>query len=125
MLCAACIAKDEERSTHMDKFDWTAGKFWLDVLQMLATFGLWLWMRATMGQKTNAKELTALKSKVDTNEKRLVETETTIKHLPEARELARINSQLAQTTGQLEGLVSQMKAMQSKIDLLLENELRG
>ena len=105
--------------------NWDAVKVWLDVVQMAAMFGLWLWMKATMGQKTNAKEITEIKGKIDSNEKRLVEMETTIKHLPEARELARINSQLSQTTGQLEGLVSQMNAMQTKIDLLLENELRG
>lgn len=106
-------------------FNWDAGKFWLSLLQALATLGLWLWVRMTMGQKTNAQELDSLRERVAGIEEKQLKLEATVKTLPTTDKLHRLELEITELSGELKAITPKLEQVSKLANMLLENEFKG
>ncbi len=106
--------------------DYTAGKFWFDVLQWFITLGIGVYAWLTNRHRATREQIAEV-------EKRLTRTEETIKHLPDDDELGkmydRINAlhvQLSAVNASLGAIGDTMKSVQRSVsvinDYLLNNK---
>ncbi|GGA95865.1 DUF2730 family protein [Agarivorans gilvus] len=108
----------------METGNWAAWRFYLDVAQILATVALFIWIRVTSGQRANRDDLQALRQEVQTQDKRLSLLETHVSGFPK-EEVIQLSVQVAGITSTLTAMSEQMKRLEHKQNMLIENELRG
>ncbi|WP_432460813.1 DUF2730 family protein [Agarivorans sp. QJM3NY_25] len=109
----------------MNKVNWNEWMFYLNLAQAVATVVLFIWVYLTRGQKHNSEELNGIKQRLGNVEQRQVLLENNMTHLPNKDEVHQLDRRLADLSAGLSAATEQMRRLEKKTDLLLENELRG
>ena len=128
MRCAASIAKpfvNSKESTLFEDINYSGAKFWLDFLQVVFTalIGLYVWLSKPTKQNKLATE--QLKEILVAQDRRLGELELKLQFSPGQDEFHALDKKVSELAGKMDNVHGRMRSVDQKLDLLIENELRG
>ncbi|WP_152342867.1 DUF2730 family protein [Rheinheimera sp. KL1] len=108
-----------------EDMNYSGAKFWLDAGQLLFTtiIGLYVWL--SKGPKENKKDLDALKVQVDEQQTQIEKIELKLEYIPTKDEFHALDNKVTGLVGQVDSVHGRMRSIEGKLDLLIENELRG
>ncbi|WP_027671291.1 DUF2730 family protein [Rheinheimera baltica] len=109
----------------MDNWNYTELKFWFDVLQWLITIGLGLWVWISRAPRENKLAIAELEARLKKSEAEQEKLQVRLEYLPTKEELHQMGKELSSLASKLDSSAGRMKAIENKLDLLIENELRG
>lgn len=128
MPCAVSTAKpsaNTKESTLFEDINYTGAKFWLDFLQVAFTalIGLYVWLSKPTKQNKIATE--QLKDILVAQDRRLGELELKLQFIPDQDEFHALDKKVSELVGKMDNVHGRMRSVDQKLDLLIENELRG
>ena len=103
--------------------DYEAMKFWFDTAQFGLTclIGVYVWM--SNRSKANQKAIDRVSDQVKRLDDRIMLCEQNIKHLPDQKDIAQINSQLTRLHGDLQKVDGRLTGINRAVDLMYQNML--
>ncbi|WP_337840499.1 DUF2730 family protein [Rheinheimera sp.] len=109
----------------LEELNYAGLKFWLDLAQVayMVLLGLYVWLSKPTEQNKAATE--ALKERLDELEARQRELELRIQFIPDASEFHALDKKVSELGGKMDNVHGRMRSVDQKLDLLIENELRG
>ncbi|MEW5683006.1 MAG: DUF2730 family protein [Pseudomonadota bacterium] len=109
----------------MDSWNYAELKFWFDVLQWLVTIGLGFWVWISRAPRENKQAIAELEARLNKSEAEQEKLQVRLEYLPTKEELHQMGKELSGLASKLDSSAGRMKAIENKLDLLIENELRG
>jgi peptidoglycan hydrolase CwlO-like protein len=108
-----------------EDINYTGAKFWLDFLQVVFTalIGLYVWLSKPTKQNKIATE--QLKEILVAQDRRLGELELKLQFIPDQDEFHALDKKVSELVGKMDNVHGRMRSVDQKLDLLIENELRG
>lgn len=108
-----------------ENVNYAGAKFWLDFLQVAFTalIGLYVWLSKPTKQNKLANE--QLKDILLAQDKRLGELELKLQFIPDQDEFHALDKKVSELVGKMDNVHGRMRSVDQKLDLLIENELRG
>ncbi len=108
-----------------EDINYTGAKFWLDFLQVAFTalIGLYVWL--SKPTKQNKLANAQLKDILLAQDKRLGELELKLQFIPDQDEFHALDKKVSELVGKMDNVHGRMRSVDQKLDLLIENELRG
>jgi len=115
-----------------ENVNYAGAKFWLDFLQVAFTalVGLYVWLSKPTKQNKLANEqnklvIEQLKDILLAQDKRLGELELKLQFIPDQNEFHALDKKVSEIVGKMDNVHGRMRSVDQKLDLLIENELRG
>ncbi|MCD1597877.1 DUF2730 family protein [Rheinheimera aquimaris] len=109
----------------MADWNYTGLRFWFDMLQLLFTCGLALWVYISRAPRENKQAIAELEARLKKSEAEQEKLQVRLEYLPTKEELHQMGKELSGLASKLDSSAGRMKAIENKLDLLIENELRG
>ncbi len=108
-----------------DDLNYSGAKFWLDAAQVgfTALIGLYVWL--SKGPKESKKAVEDLSKRVDQSEQKIAAIELRLEYVPTQDEFHKLDNKVTGLVSQVESVHGRMRSIEKKLDLLIENELRG
>lgn len=108
-----------------ENVNYAGAKFWLDFLQVAFTalIGLYVWLSKPTKQNKLANE--QLKDILLAQDRRLGELELKLQFIPDQDEFHALDKKVSELVGKMDNVHGRMRSVDQKLDLLIENELRG
>lgn len=85
----------------------------------------WVLERMIREKFVTKKEHREQADQVRSREERLVAVESVLKHAPTQADMRALTATLAQVSTRLEGVSVQISAMQTQVNMLIKNEMKG
>jgi hypothetical protein len=116
---------NKEESILFEGINYSGAKFWLDLLQVVFTalIGLYVWLSKPTKQNKLATE--QLKEILVAQDRRLGELELKLQFIPDQDEFHALDKKVSEMVGKVDSVHGRMRSIDQKLDLLIENELRG
>jgi peptidoglycan hydrolase CwlO-like protein len=125
-----------KESTLFEDINYTGAKFWLDFLQVAFTalIGLYVWLsKPTKQNKIATEQLKDTLAAQDrrlgellvAHDRRLGELELKLQFIPDQDEFHALDKKVSELVGKMDNVHGRMRSVDQKLDLLIENELRG
>jgi peptidoglycan hydrolase CwlO-like protein len=119
-----------------EDINYTGAKFWLDFLQVAFTalIGLYVWLsKPTKQNKIATEQLKDTLAAQDrrlgellvAHDRRLGELELKLQFIPDQDEFHALDKKVSELVGKMDNVHGRMRSVDQKLDLLIENELRG
>lgn len=119
-----------------EDINYTGAKFWLDFLQVAFTalIGLYVWLsKPTKQNKIATEQLKDTLAAQDrrlgellvAQDRRLGELELKLQFIPDQDEFHALDKKVSELVGKMDNVHGRMRSVDQKLDLLIENELRG
>ncbi|MCT6700907.1 DUF2730 domain-containing protein [Rheinheimera sp. 4Y26] len=108
-----------------DDINYSGAKFWLDLAQVVFTALIGLYVLVSKPTKQNKQATAALKETVEAQEKRLGTLELKMEYIPDQDEFHKLDKKVSELVGKIGNVHDRMRSVDQKLDLLIENELRG
>lgn len=119
-----------------EDINYTGAKFWLDFVQVAFTalIGLYVWFSKPTKQNKIATEqlkdtLVAQDRRLGellvAQDRRLGELELKLQFIPSQDEFHTLDKKVSELVGKMDNVHGRMRSVDQKLDLLIENELRG
>lgn len=109
----------------MGEWDYNELTFWFYIVQWLFNLGIAIWVWLSRAPSENKKAITELEERVKRSEAEQEKLQVRLEYLPTKEELHLMGKELSGLASKLDSTAGRMKAIENKLDLLIENELRG
>lgn len=95
----------------MEAIDYTAWRFWWEVLITIANFAIWGFVWVDRKRRARSEEVTELKTRV-------ADLEKDIKYAPSHADIRRVMDELSKTNTSLQQLIGSFNGVQRAVDLI-------
>lgn len=108
-----------------DDINYAGAKFYLDLVLVIfnALLGIYVWLSRPTQQ--NKKDHESLRDFVQDQNRRIGELELKLQFIPDQDEFHALDKKVSELVGKLDNVHGRMRSIDQKLDLLIENELRG
>tara|TARA_R110000787_G_scaffold26344_28_gene73766 strand:+ start:1852 stop:2202 length:351 start_codon:yes stop_codon:yes gene_type:complete len=98
--------------------DWSAAKFFLDLVALAAAAGAWLYARSVKKAQAGKGEIAALTKEVMTLDKRLDRAEARLEDSPTSKAIHELALSVTEFSGDLKAITARMDGMGHIVDRL-------
>lgn len=95
----------------MEAVDYTAWRFWWEVLITVANFGIWIFVWLDRRRRARSEEVADLRDRVSDLEKDM-------QHAPSHADIQQVTSELSRTNASLQQLIGSFNGVQRAVDLI-------
>jgi len=105
----------------MDGINWTAARFFFDLLQVGAILGIGIYSWWKANHQTNNAEMSKIKERVERNDRRIERVEQDVSNQPSHADVSKLRTEMSSLGKEIAEMTGTMKGMNGSLSIVTQH----